>query len=208
MRFVSIASIGLFVTFLVFSRPARAAVPAGRAAQETVALRLVVGDTPARLSIPDGGMAKITLRNQQVIGLIPTVDPDRTILRIVAVVAKSATAKERTQEIGEVTLTLGVVNKFSGIAVPLEMELTGVTTATGGAATEPSGPCLTCCVSCNGYLICSCRVETDCGGCCCPAACSCSGTLALTPCAGDSSQTSHAVAKKHRRRVFLQRLTD
>jgi hypothetical protein len=192
MKLARIASVGMLVAMTGFSEagPVTASTAAGTTL--TVTLRLIIGDTPVRLSVPNGEMARLGIRDQQVVGLIPSVGSDRTILTIVEIRIDPVTAEQRFQELGQIALIPGVVSHFSGAVMPLEVELIGTTPSTGvkGSFTPvPNGPCMACCVPCNGFLFCACSVETECGSCCCPAS-------SMSATCGSNSPSPHPAKKK------------
>jgi hypothetical protein len=150
-------------------RPSALTVPS----PPVIGLRLLVNNTnPARLWIPDGGRATITPAGKPAIAFTPHLSEGWLELVISEITEGAAQGAETKTEVGRLRLRRHAPVTFDGASVPMEIEWTELLPGRDDAE-PPLGPCQTCCVLCEGYLFCACRVYVSCGSCCCSEVCLC-----------------------------------
>jgi hypothetical protein len=140
-----------------------------------VGLRLRIdGGAPSRIRIPAGQQATAGLVGKGAVGMTPFVR--ESWIELVVVRLPEAGEAEPGEELARLELRQGEIAQVDAGFMRLEIEwIELLPRTTDGADETTQGPCVICCVGCEGEWTCSCRVETPCGGCCCPNACACPG---------------------------------
>lgn len=155
-----------------------------RASSEALILQVQAGGVPMRLKIIDGEMGRISV-GAFTLGLTPRRAGDALRLVVFEVLIE-ANGAERIREIAQSRLHLAAPVRIEQAPVPLEVQWLdasklpplppGWNTDPGQCSTcrtEPGGdaallgPCVRCCVACDGVTACACEVWMSCGHCCC-----------------------------------------
>jgi hypothetical protein len=146
------------------------------------------GEWVATLGAVDGGRAQLSFGGGGTLLLFPALAgqvlevryveavtrPGRTDLRHVATLEL---VRDQAEFLSWGTRRLGFTWRDVMPLSPDQIER--IRQACASAAGRPSpeepdeGPCVICCVSCDGDRHCGCPVATPCGSCCCPLGCDC-----------------------------------
>ena len=145
-----------------------------------IGLRVVADrESPADMWVQAGQQATVGVRGGLTVGLTPLLR-EATIDLVVVRLADESGGGE-PEETAKFEMRLGDVVEFDVASMHLAVQWTErrqPATASGGLS--PAGPCITCCVECDGHLKCACHVMTECGSCCCPNSCACGSSAAST----------------------------
>lgn len=149
-----------------------------------VRLRVVVAPgVPATLAVRNGDMARLKTPDGAQYGLTPVAAngaPRLIVFRITRAVGSEA---ERLEQLARLDLSTDTYVSYPAADSVFEVTLLEIkppaanANAIGGPA-GPDGPCVRCCVTCDGVTACACAVRMDCGSCCCPDYCTCFGDSA------------------------------
>jgi hypothetical protein len=156
-----------------------------------VELRLLVdGEMTATVRVRIGDHSTVKREGKPAIWLLPSIAGSLLVLKI----NQPGIEQGDGVELGNVSLEPGEPLHVTAGQYEFEIVWTDLIQATSAGSDSQPGPCSSCCVVCDGGLVCGCVVETPCGRCCCPNACDCpSGPLSQS---GGSASCQAAAGKR------------
>ena len=143
-----------------------------------VCLRVVADrESPADMWVRAGQQATVGVRGGLTVGLTPMLRGE--VIDLVVVRLADESGGGEPEETAKFVMRLGDVVELDVASMHLAVQWTELRQpATASDGLSPAGPCITCCVECDGRLKCACQVTTECGSCCCPNYCGCGSSAA------------------------------
>ena len=146
-----------------------------------VRLRLVVTPgVPATLAVHNGEMARLKTPDGAQYGLTPVVADGAPRLIVFRITQGGSPGSERLEQLARLDLSPETFVSYPAADPVFEVALLEIKPPAAAAQSSaipagPDGPCVRCCVTCDGVTACACAVQMDCGSCCCPDHCTCFG---------------------------------
>lgn len=146
-----------------------------------VRLKLVVTPgVPATVAVRNGEMARLTTPDGAQYGLTPVVADVTPRLIVFRITQVGSPGSERLEQVARLDLLTGTSVSYPAADPVFEVTLLEVRPSAASAKSsatpaDPDGPCVRCCVTCDGVTACACAVQMDCGSCCCQDSCTCFG---------------------------------
>ena len=146
-----------------------------------VHLKLVVTPgVPAALAVRNGEMARLKTPDGAQYGLTPVLADATPRLIVFRITQAGSPGSERLEQLARLDLSTETFVSYPAADPVFKVALLAVRPSAAGAKSSatpagPDGPCVRCCVTCDGVTACACAVQMDCGSCCCPDYCRCFG---------------------------------
>jgi hypothetical protein len=145
---------------------------------DIVQLRVVRGNAEAEVRVQNGGLARLAVSGGATLGLTPVIVETGIAVVVAAITRDATTGNERIRHLQRVSLLYQAATRIEAEGEALDVTWTGTLPPPVGPPAQAFGPCVICCVTCDGITWCGCEVITSCGRCCCPLACGCDQGMA------------------------------
>ena len=129
--------------------------------RDTVVLRLMIGTEPARIGVQNGAIARIAIKNGPTLGLLTVVRGSAVDLTLLEIRADPITANEGVRQLVSRRLERDTFQRYLEGGIAIDAELVEIKAPAGEPPYAPTGPCTTCCVTCESVTTCAFWVIMD-----------------------------------------------